>query len=306
MATDSTNNTYSQYPPAQYGNYGNGNTSVVPPKITPGGHDNQAYDMPPEYGHWNNDSRGNICVVTLEGPENQAPPPDYDQVSEETNCFSDASIRRGFVRKVYFTLTIQLLITVGIICAFLYWHDLKIWTLKTSWFPLAMMPATFVLIMVLACCGEIRRKVPLNFIFLGLFTIVEGLMLGSVTVYYSAEAVLWAAGATAFVCFTLTLFAMQTKWDFTRCSGLLWALAWSLISFGILCAIFRSQYLNIVYACLGTSVFSAYLVMDTQLMLGGKHKYSLDPEEYVFAALNLYLDIVTLFLLLLQLIGLCR
>lgn len=46
--------------------------------------------------------------------------------------------------------------------------------------------------------------------------------------------------------------------------------------------------------------------MDTQLILGGKHKYSISPEEYIFAALNLYLDIVTIFLLLLQLIGFCR
>jgi len=46
--------------------------------------------------------------------------------------------------------------------------------------------------------------------------------------------------------------------------------------------------------------------MDTQLILGGKHKYSINPEEYIFAALNLYLDIITIFLLLLQLIGLCR
>ncbi|XP_062394930.1 protein lifeguard 1 [Sardina pilchardus] len=319
MATDSThsglnpppnyntNYNYSQYPPAQYGNFENGNNDS---KRNLGGHENQAYDMPPEYGTENNDSRGNISVitpvVTLGGPENQAPPPDYAQGLEEINCFSDASIRRGFVRKVYFTLTIQLLITVGIICAFLYWNDLNKWTRNSYWFTYAMMPATFILIMVLACCGEIRRKVPLNFIFLGLFTIVEGLMLGSVTVYYTAEAVLWAVGATAFVCFTLTLFAMQTKWDFTKSNGFLWAMAWSLFSFGIMCAILRSQYVNIVYACLGTTLFSAYLVMDTQLMLGGNHKYSIDPEEYVFAALNLYLDIVTLFLLLLQLIGLCR
>lgn len=46
--------------------------------------------------------------------------------------------------------------------------------------------------------------------------------------------------------------------------------------------------------------------MDTQLMLGGKHKYTISAEEYIFAALNLYLDIVTLFLMILQLIGLCR
>lgn len=49
-----------------------------------------------------------------------------------------------------------------------------------------------------------------------------------------------------------------------------------------------------------------YLVFDTQMMLGGKHKYSLSPEEYVFAALNLYLDIINLFLFILSIIGQAR
>ncbi|KTG01006.1 hypothetical protein cypCar_00006033 [Cyprinus carpio] len=53
-------------------------------------------------------------------------------------------------------------------------------------------------------------------------------------------------------------------------------------------------------------IFTVCLLMDTQLILGGKHKYSINPEEYIFAALNLYLDIITIFLLLLQLIGLCH
>lgn len=42
------------------------------------------------------------------------------------------------------------------------------------------------------------------------------------------------------------------------------------------------------------------------MMLGGKHKYSLSPEEYIFAALNLYLDIVNLFLFILSIIGNAR
>ena len=31
------------------------------------------------------------------------------------------------------------------------------------------------------------------------------------------------------------------------------------------------------------------------LFTGGSHKYSLDPEEYIFAALNIYLDVIMLF-----------
>jgi hypothetical protein len=38
-------------------------------------------------------------------------------------------------------------------------------------------------------------------------------------------------------------------------------------------------------------------------MMGGGHRYALDPEEYIFASLNLYLDIINLFLFILQIIG---
>ncbi|KAM6909703.1 protein lifeguard 1 [Xenentodon cancila] len=294
---------------------------VRPPPYSP-----QSYQQGSYTGMIYQVGKGSVAVVSPPGsyndtahPEGSAaaaaavmnqqygqPPPVYSYDSEHI-VFSDTAIRRGFIRKVYLTLMIQLLLTVGIICAFLYWDTLRTWVLETNWFSYAMMSTLSVLILVLSCCDNIRRQVPLNFIALGLFTVAEGLMLGSVAVYFNAEAVMWAVGATAVVSFGMSLFAMQSKWDFTAGAGILWALAWSLFSFGLLCAIIRSQYVYILYATLGTVLFSFYLVMDTQLILGGKHrKYAVSPEEYVFSALNLYLDIVTLFLLLLQFFNLCR
>lgn len=67
--------------------------------------------------------------------------------------------------------------------------------------------------------------------------------------------------------------------------------------------IVRNNILSLVYASLGALLFSFYLVYDTQLMMGGKHKYALSPEEYIFAALNLYLDIINIFLYILTIIG---
>ncbi|XP_029957902.1 protein lifeguard 1 [Salarias fasciatus] len=244
--------------------------------------------------------------TALDGRQYGEAPPEH-ALDSDIGVFSDPAIRRGFIRKVYLTLMIQLLVTVGLICAFLYWDTLRNWTIGNYWFSYSLMVAVLVLILALSCCGNLRRRVPINFIALGLFTIVEGLMLGSVTVYFNADAVLWAVGATALVSFALSLFAMQSKWDFTAASGSLWVFGWTLFSFAMLCAILRSQYVYITYACLGTLLFSLYLVFDTQLILGGKHRnFELSPEEYVFAALSLYLDVVSLFLLLLQLIGLCR
>ena len=38
-------------------------------------------------------------------------------------------------------------------------------------------------------------------------------------------------------------------------------------------------------------------------MLIGKHKYSYNPEDYVFAALSIFLDIINLFIYFLLIVG---
>ncbi|XP_072821125.1 protein lifeguard 2 isoform X1 [Vicugna pacos] len=238
------------------------------------------------------------------------------QISEETtpehsdplpSPFSEAAVRRAFIVKVFLLLSVQLLVTGAIISMFIFCQALRNWVIKNAWFTYALLPVFFVVFFVLACCGKLRRQVPANYILLGLFTILQGLMLGTVSVFYNAEEVLWATGTTALVTLSLTLFALQTKWDFTLLNGMLFALLFVLVIYGILLIFIRSYWLHLLYAGLGTVVFSLYLVMDVQLMVGGRHHHSnLDPEEYVFAALNIYMDIINLFLFILQLVGLGR
>ena len=51
------------------------------------------------------------------------------------------------------------------------------------------------------------------------FSVAEGFMLGTMVARFDADAVLIAVGACAAVSLALTLFAMQSKWDFTACGG---------------------------------------------------------------------------------------
>ena len=46
-----------------------------------------------------------------------------------------------------------------------------------------------------------------------------------------------------------------------------------------------------------------FLLVDTQMMMIGKHKYSYNPEDWAFAALSVYTDIISLFLYILMLVG---
>ena len=50
--------------------------------------------------------------------------------------------------------------------------------------------------------------------------------------------------------------------------------------------------------------FSFFVVIDTQLIIRGEHKYSFSTEDYIFAALVFYMDIINLFLFILKIIWL--
>lgn len=49
--------------------------------------------------------------------------------------------------------------------------------------------------------------------------------------------------------------------------------------------------------------FQQYLVVDTQMIVGGTHSVRIDAEEYIFAALTLYLDVINIFLFILRIVA---
>ncbi|XP_014207236.1 protein lifeguard 1-like [Copidosoma floridanum] len=218
--------------------------------------------------------------------------------------FNDTTIRQAFIRKVYSILMVQLLITFGIVAIFTYHMPTKKFAWSNPWIMWACLIATFVLLISMACCTSVRREAPMNYIFLGLFTFAEAIMLGFASSVSNQKYVIMAVGITAVICFSLTLFAFQTKIDFTGMGTYLFIAAIVFMLFGIIMMFFRpSNTMHLVYSSIGALLFSFYLVYDTQLMIGGSHKYSVSPEEYIFAALNLYLDIVNIFLYILSILN---
>lgn len=161
-----------------------------------------------------------------------------------------------------------------------------------------------VLLIALMCCEGLRRKYPRNIIILALFTISLSYLLAVMSaIMYTKEQIFLAVGITGVVCLTLTLFAFQTKYDFTMCSGFLCCLFVILFLFGIASIWMHSNIMILVYAALGALIYSFKLVYDTQLIIDGSHRYKMSPEEYVFAALTLYIDIVYFFLHVLRIMG---
>ncbi len=72
----------------------------------------------------------------------------------------------------------------------------------------------------------------------------------------------------------------------------------SLINFLFL----RSGLVSTGIAALFAVIYSVYLLIDTQMVLGGRHK-QLQLDDYILGATIIYVDIISLFLKLLRLFG---
>lgn len=66
----------------------------------------------------------------------------------------------------------------------------------------------------------------------------------------------------------LTIYAIFTPKDFSIKRGIMLTILIALIMFGIFCA--WTPVLDNLYCCLGVIVFGIYLVIDTQLIIGGR------------------------------------
>eukprot|EP01134_Creolimax_fragrantissima_P005977 CFRG5977T1 len=227
-----------------------------------------------------------------------------DTFKVDPSVWEDKNIRLGFVRKVYTILSMMLLMTCGIISAMIYTPAIKDWVIQNSWVNVVAIIVALVILIILACTPGLARKSPQNFILLFLFTLFEAIAVGVICCFYDVEEVMIAFGITCVVCIGVTLFAFQTKIDFTPMASGMCLVAFGLLGVGFMTIFFYNEVLHIVYASLGALVFGAFLLIDTQMIMGGKHKQQISPEEYIFAALNLFLDIINLFIMILQLVGL--
>lgn len=137
-----------------------------------------------------------------------------------------------------------------------------------------------------------RKSYPTNLIFLSGFTLVEAYTIAVITSFYDSRIVLEAVIITGALFAGLTLFAFQTKYDFSSWYSYLYGGLWFLILFGFISIFFpHNGWVELAYSGVAALLFSAYILVDTQLILRRVH-----VDEEISAAISLYLDIINLFL----------
>jgi FtsH-binding integral membrane protein len=227
---------------------------------------------------------------------------DVDNVDVSINYM----IRRGFIIKTYGILISQLAITCIFICLsfvpsinkFIKSKDFVQGSFFISFLVLFLFVTIFVCCMF-SCCRDTARKVPINYILLFSFTLCMSFYCFIFCAFFEPKDVIVAAILTMAATTGLTVYASRTKTDFSFLGGLLFC--FSFVFFFSIIFYFWIQ-TTVFWLMFGVLIYSIYLIYDTQLIMGNVGiQYNID--DYCFAALNLYIDIIYLFLKILQLIA---
>ena len=229
----------------------------------------------------------------------------YKAEEENIDYSTDAIIRQGFIKKTYGILLSQLVITIFFISLTFLDSVKQFINFNFESNPIMglllfiVVIVTTVIVCVFACCRDTARNVPTNYILLFSYTFCICYYLIILCSEYNTKAVFTAMVLTFAATLGLTIYAFTTSHDFTFYSGILFAFITVLI-FSFPFFFWFGSYT--FYCILGVMCYSLYLIYDTQLILG-KFGSEYNIDDYCFAALNLYIDIIYLFIKILYLIG---
>jgi FtsH-binding integral membrane protein len=166
--------------------------------------------------------------------------------------------------------------------------------------PFIAMIATFA---PLVMAMQARRSFPRNLILTLVFTFVEGIFLAPFLLFAerTTPGIVGQAGLLTLSTFgVLTLYAVISKRDFSAWGSFFIVGLWVLIA-TMLINMFVGSALGSLWIAAGTVlVFSGLLVFDTwRIVRSGQY----GPDDYVPAAVNIYLDLLNLFIAIITLLG---
>ena len=211
-------------------------------------------------------------------------------------------IREGFISKVYGIIAYQIVLTSIVVYLGFTIPSFKELLLKSISLYYICFFISLLCVLLPICDQRIYQEVPKNYIILTIFTLSYSWLVAEATCQFTMSSVMLALFLTFITVVTLSVFAMKTKNDFTIYGGILSVCLVLLIFFSIFYLILPITLYFILMTYVSLILFAFYLIYDTQLLIGsGKIKFS--EDDYILAAINIYLDVIIIFLKILAIVG---
>lgn len=218
---------------------------------------------------------------------------------------SDRVLRAGFLRKVYGILSAQMMLTVSVAAA-----CTCIKPVQSAFLEMfhshsrAVQFAIFIptLLSLLSLQLGAKRHFPSNYILLFVFTLSQAINVGYVCTVYEAAGlghlILMAFAITAVIFLVLTLYTLHAGKDMSYMRGFLFTALTSLVLASLVAVFVPQLRESLVFAVLGALTFCGYIVYDTWRI-----EKQFGYDDYIPATIELYLDIINLFLNILKILG---
>ena len=230
--------------------------------------------------------------------------PNESQRIEEQERITN-NIFKGFLVKVYGILSIQLFITLFFILLFQK-DSIKSYFLNrpiyTGFLNLISIISFIGMLFILSVKEDLGRKVPYNYITLLIITLCMSLMCAFFALSYSFGIVFFCILLTIISSVAITAYAYSTDQDFSYIKVLTAVIISQFGGFIFMVFALNITMLEMVCCLVATLLFGIYLVYDTQVILR-KYGEVYTIDDYIFASLQIYLDIARLFLMILSTLG---
>jgi FtsH-binding integral membrane protein len=126
-------------------------------------------------------------------------------------------------------------------------------------------------------------------------------MVAFFTSFFTAKSVILSGLLTLGVVIGLTVYAFNTKENFSYLYSFLYVSLFVFMIVGFFSFLF-GPFFEMIYCIFGVLMFSLWLIYDTQCIMGKiGDVYGID--DYMIAAIDIYLDILNIFVLILRLLG---
>ena len=211
------------------------------------------------------------------------------------------NLRKGFIRKVYGILSIQLLTTAIFSLLTIKFSFIQQFMLNHILISNIMLILTFILPFLIVCNISLMNKIPYNYLILFLFTFAESYLIAFICAFTKGNLVFIAALMTFIMVLSLTYYAYTTENDMTTQGTTLFIFSIGLFLFSFFGIFTNNKLFHIFICCAGVILFGFYLVYDTQIILGTKSEM-IEMDNYIIGAFILYTDIVYIFMKILELL----
>lgn len=218
--------------------------------------------------------------------------------NEEIQVVDSATRARVFLNKVYMWLAVCMLLTAGVAAYAAQDIESLLWIGEHR---LLVCLSTLGIVVAMSFWAN-RMTVGALTLLLLVFAGLQGLLFGPVLICYGLDSVGKAFGCTAVMFGAMSIYGMVTKRNLSTWGRMLFMLLIGLLVAILVNIFWQNNMFDFAISCAGVVIFSLFTAYDTQnlLKIGLSNDAEIKKKAVILGALNLYLDFINLFVMLLH------